>query len=70
MAETREQGFDVEGIVRHGDVAETLEAVAEEKGASQIVVARSAERRLRDHFFGSVSSRLAAISTIPVTIIP
>ncbi len=61
---------EVEGIVRHGDPAEILEEIAVEKKAAHIIVARSAERRLRDHFFGSVSSRLAAISTVPVTIVP
>jgi nucleotide-binding universal stress UspA family protein len=64
------EGFTVEGIVRHGDAAEILEAIAVEKGAGQIVIGRSAGRRLRDHFFGSVSSRLAAVSTVPVTIVP
>lgn len=64
------EGFGVEGIVRHGDAAEILEAIAIEKGAAQIVVGRSAGRRLRDHFFGSISSRLAALSTVPVTIVP
>jgi nucleotide-binding universal stress UspA family protein len=64
------EGLGVEGIVRHGDAADILEAVAVEKDAAQIVIARSAGRRLRDHFFGSVSSRVAAISTVPVTIVP
>lgn len=63
-------GFEAEGIVRHGDAAELLEAIAVEKGATQVIVGRSAGKTLRDHFFGSVSSRLAAISTVPVTIVP
>lgn len=63
-------GFVAEGVVRHGDAAEILEAVAEERSAEEIVVGRTAGRRLRDHFFGSVSSRLAAVSSVPVTIVP
>ncbi len=63
-------GFDVEGVVRHGDAAEILESLAVERGAAQVIVGRSAGRRLRDHFFGSVSSRLAAVSTVPITIVP
>lgn len=70
VTRARADGLQAEGVVRHGDTAEILEAVAEEKGASQIIVGRSAGRRMRDHFFGSVTSRLAAISTVPVTIIP
>ena len=64
------EGFDVEGVVRHGDAAEILEAIAVERSAAEVIVGRSAGRRLRDHFFGSVSSRLAAISTVPVTVVP
>lgn len=70
VAATRAEGFEVEGIVRHGDTAEIIEDIAVEKDAAHIVVGRSAGRRLKDHFFGSVSSRLAAISTVPVTIVP
>ncbi len=70
VSSAKADGLEVEGIVRHGDPAEILEEIAVEKEAAHIIVARSAGRRLRDHFFGSVSSRLAAISTVPVTIVP
>jgi nucleotide-binding universal stress UspA family protein len=70
MSKAAAEGIEIEGIVRHGDASEILEAVAVERKAAQIIVGRSAGKRLRDHFFGSVSSRLAAISTVPVTIVP
>jgi nucleotide-binding universal stress UspA family protein len=70
MTKAAAEGIEIEGIVRHGDASEILEAVAVERKAAQIIVGRSAGKRLRDHFFGSVSSRLAAISTVPVTIVP
>lgn len=70
IAATQSDGFAIEGIVRHGDAAEILESIALEKDAAQIIVGRSAGRRLRETFFGSVSSRLAAMSTVPVTIVP
>jgi nucleotide-binding universal stress UspA family protein len=70
VAAAKSEGLTAEGIVRHGDAAEILEAVAVEKGAAEVVVGRSAGRRLKDHFFGSVSSRLAATSTVPVIIVP
>jgi nucleotide-binding universal stress UspA family protein len=70
VASTKQEGFEVEGVVRHGDAAEILEAVAVEKQAAQIIVGRSTGRRLKDHFLGSVSSRLATISSVPTTIVP
>lgn len=66
----RDEGFKVEGVVRHGDASDILASVAVEKDAAQIIIGRSTGSRLLDHFFGSVSSRLAATSTIPVTIVP
>lgn len=62
-------GLEVEGIVRHGDPAEILEHLALEKEVSQIVIARSGPRGLRD-IFGSANGRLVAASSIPVTIVP
>ncbi len=70
VTKARDEGFEAEGIVRHGNVADILDDIAVEKGAAQIVVGRTGGRRLRDQFFGSVSSRLAATSSVPVTIVP
>lgn len=70
VSSAKDEGFEVEGIVRHGDAAEILETIAVERNAPQVIVGRSSGRRLRDHFFGAISSRLAAISTVPVTIVP
>ena len=70
LAAMRGEGFDVEGVVRHGDVAEILDALAEERGAAQIIVGRVGARGLKDRVFGGVSGRLVATADVPVTIIP
>lgn len=66
----RGEGFEVEGVVRHGDAAEILDRLAKERGAAQIVVGRVGARGLRDRVFGGVSGRLVASADVPVTIVP
>ena len=67
---TESEGFRVTTEVRHGDPAELLEQIAVERTAEQIVVGRVAGSGIRQRFFGSVASKLAAAATVPVTIIP
>lgn len=64
------EGFEAEGVVRHGDAAEILDRLARERGAAQIVIGRVGARGLRDRVFGGVSGRLVAGSAVPVTIVP
>ncbi|WP_169567516.1 universal stress protein [Sneathiella limimaris] len=64
------EGFTVEGIVRHGDVAELLDQIAVQNKAEQIVVGRVGARGLKERLFGGVSGRLVATASVPVTIIP
>ncbi|RAH98979.1 universal stress protein [Acuticoccus sediminis] len=70
VSQVAAEGYTVKGIVQHGHAAEVLEAIANEYGASQIVIGRHSARSVREHVFGSVSVRLAASSPVPVTIIP
>lgn len=70
LREIEAEGLTVEGIVRHGDAADILDAVARKHEASQIVVGRVGARGLKDRVFGGVTGRLAASSSVPVTIIP
>lgn len=67
---TRAEGFDIEGIVRHGDAADILDGLARERGARQIIVGRIGARGLKSRLFGGVAGRLAATASVPVTIIP
>lgn len=64
------EGFDVTGLVKHGDAAEILEDVAKKNRASQIVVGRVGIRGLKQRLFGGVTGRLVAMASVPVTIIP
>jgi nucleotide-binding universal stress UspA family protein len=64
------KGIEVEGIVRHGDVADTLVRLAKERGAAQIVIGRVGSRGLAERVFGGVSGRLVGNADVPVTIVP
>lgn len=65
-----ERGIDVEGVVRHGHVAETLDELAHEYDVTNIVLGRLGTSRLRAHLFGTVSSTLVQIADVPVTVVP
>lgn len=65
-----DEGFQVDGIVRHGDVADILDTLAKKHGASQLIVGRVGLRGLKDRLFGGVTGRLVAASSVPITIIP
>lgn len=63
-------GSDVEAVVRHGHPAEALCDVAEERGATHIVVGRLGHGRVRTRLFGSTAGTLIQISSVPVTVVP
>lgn len=63
-------GVSVETSIRYGHVAETLSAVAEEAGASQIIIGRTGGPGLASRLFGSVAGALAQASPVPCTIVP
>lgn len=62
-------GFEARGIVRHGDVAETINRVSIEEGAEQIIVARSSEGGFVKRMFGSSTGSLVMSSSLPVTVV-
>jgi nucleotide-binding universal stress UspA family protein len=70
VKEVTDSGLAVEGIVRHGDVADILDDMAKKHSAQQIVVGRVGLRGLKERMFGGVTGRLAVASSVPVTIIP
>ena len=63
-------GISVDGIVKHGDVADILDDIAKKNKAQQIVVGRVGVRGLKERMFGGVTGRLAVASSVPITIIP
>jgi nucleotide-binding universal stress UspA family protein len=58
------------GVIRHGHPAETLHEVAEEFGATNIIIGKTGSSRIKSQLFGSVASTLVQISKIPVTVVP
>lgn len=62
-------GINARGIVRHGNVADTLDAVAVEEKANQIIVCRSSDGGLTSRIFGSATATLVMNASVPVTVI-
>lgn len=62
-------GLKVKGVVRHGNVADTINAVAVMEKASQIIVSRSTEGGLSKRIFGSSTANLVMEATVPVTVV-
>ncbi|MQY43648.1 universal stress protein [Epibacterium sp. SM1969] len=62
-------GFKAQGIVRHGDVAETLNAITVENKASQIIVGRASEGGFAKRIFGSSTQNLVMHADVPVTVV-
>ena len=64
------EGLEITGLVRHGQVADSLIYIAKKHGATDIVVGRIGESGVKTLVFGSVVAKLIQISHIPVTIVP
>lgn len=62
-------GLKAKGIVRHGDVADALNAICKDTGGEQIIVARASEGGFASRFFGSSTSNLVMGATVPVTVV-
>lgn len=64
-----EQGIEAVGTVRHGNVADVLNAIAIKDDARLIVVNRAAERGISARVFGSVTGNLVMSAAVPVTVV-
>lgn len=62
-------GYTARAIVRHGDVADTIDEIAHSEGATQIVVARSSSGGLTSRIFGSSTANLVMNARVPVTVV-
>lgn len=69
LAQLADAGLSATGIVRHGNVADTLDAIAKEHKADQIVVGRSAQGGMTTRIFGSSTANLVMNASVPVTVI-
>jgi nucleotide-binding universal stress UspA family protein len=66
----KSEDIEITGVVRHGQVADSLVYIAKKHGATNIVVGRIGESGLKTLIFGSVVAKLIQLTTIPVTIVP
>lgn len=64
-----EAGFKASGIVRHGDVAETLNMLTVENGGAQIIVGRTSADGFTKRIFGSSTQNLVMHADVPVTVV-
>lgn len=62
-------GVEASGEVRHGDVADLLNTIAVERGADQIIVARTSEGGIKRRIFGSSTANLVMHASVPVTVV-
>ena len=62
-------GLTARAVVRHGDVADTIDNIAHEEGASQIIVARSSAGGFSKRIFGSSTANLVMDARVPVTVV-
>ncbi|WP_298975155.1 universal stress protein [uncultured Roseobacter sp.] len=69
VASLQSAGMTASGIVRHGDVAHTLNSICEKEGGHQIIVCRSSEGGFAQRIFGSSTANLVMSATVPVTVI-
>ena len=64
------EGLEITGLVRHGQVADSLIYIAKKHGATKIVVGRIGDKSVKTLIFGSVVAKLIQLSPIPVIIVP
>ena len=69
LAELKIDGVAATGIVRHGNVADVLDAIAREEGADMIVVGRKDESGFGARIFGSATANLVMQASVPVTVV-
>ncbi len=69
VASLKEAGLNARAIVRHGDVADTIDNIAHSEGAGQIIVARSSAGGITSRLFGSSTANLVMNARVPVTVV-
>ncbi len=69
VAALTKEGVKAKGMVRHGDVADALDAISLEVKADQIIVSRSSEGGFAKRIFGSSTANLVMNASVPVTVV-
>ncbi|MBK0328587.1 universal stress protein [Rhodobacteraceae bacterium F11138] len=62
-------GLNARGLVRHGNVADTLNDISKAEGAEQIIVARTSDNSISKRIFGSSTANLVMEASVPVTVV-
>jgi nucleotide-binding universal stress UspA family protein len=70
VQDLRGMGIDAHGLIRHGHIAQTISELANEVGATNIIIGRKGTSKIKTHLFGSVPSMLVQIADQPVTVVP
>lgn len=70
VSDLRKQGLYARGVIRHGHPAETLNELAQEFGATNVIIGKTGSSRIKTQLFGSVANTLVQISELPVTVVP
>jgi nucleotide-binding universal stress UspA family protein len=65
----KDAGFKASGLVRHGDVAETLNKLTVANGGTQIIVGRASSDGFAKRIFGSSTQNLVMHADVPVTVV-
>ncbi len=65
----KDAGIDASGIVRHGDVADTLNSIAASEKADQIIICKISENGFTKRIFGSSTTNLVMSASVPVTVV-
>lgn len=65
----KQAGIAARGVVRHGDVAQTLIRISRDERAAQIIVGRSSEGGFAQRVFGGATSNLVMSAPVPVTVV-
>ncbi|NNL18842.1 MAG: universal stress protein [Boseongicola sp.] len=69
VASLSDAGLSARAVVKHGDVADTIDAIAHSEGADQIIVARNSSGGLTSRLFGSSTANLVMNARVPVTVV-
>lgn len=70
VSDLRKHGIYARGVIRHGHPAETLNSVAEEFGATNIIIGKTGSSKIKTQLFGSVANTLVQTASVPVTVVP
>lgn len=70
VARLTAEGVAVEGLVRHGHVADTLDRLARKHGVTNLILGRNGESKFKKKMFGSVGSHLVQVAECAVTVVP